>query len=386
MHTELRSSTRIAPQASRVLRRGTVLAIAFAAVACATVGTPGTPEPPSPAGEAAGPRPAAGWAVRTRQHVDLWLHGYALLQRDTARVPFFRRGYRERMRATRRQLGITTALDLNTDRLEARLAANPGLVNGQFVPLYFASFDDMRRVVDLFLRVEGEPRAAGSREGAYYVALLAASYPTGADREWLRIFTQSLAEENDRFYRQHWAAAHRTQASALSAVERLWRDTYARRFERFLSNSQQTRGEMLLSLPLDGEGRTIAATSDRPGIVVVQFPDDESSALEAIYVFAHEVVIPVATTAINDNVTPAERRSGVVDRYATHAAVRGGALLLERIAPEIAPAYMRYYLRAAGSPVGSTSEPRAAFINAFPLPELIIGALTRQLDIVLGGI
>ena len=386
MQTEPRSPTRSAPLASRFLRRGTVLAVAVAPLACATVGTPGTPEPSTPEGGVAGPPPAAGWAIRTRQHVDLWLHGYALLQRDTARVPFFRRGYRDRMRATRRQLGITTALDLNAERLEARLAANPALVNGQFVPLYFASFDDLRRVVDLFIRVEGEPRAAGSQEGAYYVALLAASFPTGADREWLRIFTQSLTEENDRFYRQHWTAAHRTQAPALSAVERLWRDTYSRRFERFLANTQQTRGEILLSLPLDGEGRTIAATSDRPGIITVQFPDDESTALEAIYGFAHEVVIPVATTAINDNVTPAEQRSGVVDRYAAHAAVRGGALLLERIAPEIAPGYMRYYLRAAGVPVGSTGEPRAAFLSAFPLPELIIGALTRQLDIVLGGI
>ncbi len=368
------------------VRQGIRLSFGLAILGCTTVGGQGAGEPPAPQVEPAGPPPTAGWVIRTRQHVDLWLHGYALLQRDTARVPFFRRGYRDRTLATRRQLGVTTALDLNAERLEARLATNPALVNGQFVPLYFASFDDIRRAVELFVRVEGDPRAAGNQEGAYYVALLAASFPTAADREWLRVFVQSLGEENDRFYNQHWTSAQRTQAPALAAVERAWRDTYGRRFERFLMNTQQTRGEILLSLPLNGEGRTIATSAGRPGIIAVQFPDDAATAIDAIYVFAHEAVIPVVTTAIADNVTPAEQRSGAADRYAAHAAVRGGALLLERIAPEVAQGYMRYYLRAAGVAVAASGDPRGAFAAAFPLPELIVSAATRQLEVVLGGI
>ncbi|MDQ3951327.1 MAG: hypothetical protein M3282_13420 [Gemmatimonadota bacterium] len=384
---QLSAPTRSGTRAIRLLaRRGTLLAGLVAPLACATLGTQAPAETSPTDTQPAGPPATAGWAIRTRQHVDLWLHGYALLQRDTARVPFFRRGYRDRMLAERRQLGVTTALDLNADRLTARLAANPALVNGQFVPLYFGSFDELRRAVDLFVRVEGEPRAAGSQEGAFYVALLAASFSTAADREWLRVFTQSLTEENDRFYRQHWTAAQRTQAPARAAVEGLWRDTYGRRFERFLTNTQQSRGEILLSLPLDGEGRTVAATGGRSGLIAVQFPEDASAAVEALYVFAHEVVIPVVNTAIADNVTPAEQRSGAADRYAAHAAVRGGALLLERVAPDLAQGYMRYYLRAAGAQVGATADPRTAFVAAFPLPELIISAATRQLEVVLGGI
>jgi hypothetical protein len=369
-----------------LVRRGTLITVLVAPLACATVGTQTPAGTPSAEPQPAGPPATAGWAIRTRQHVDLWLHGYALLQRDTARIPFFRRGYRDRMLAERRQQGVTTALDLNAERLTARLAANPALVNGQFIPLYFESLDELRRAVDLFIRVEGEARAAGSQEGAFYVALLAASFPGAADREWVRVFTQSLTEENDRFYRQYWTAAQRTQAPALAAVDGLWRDTYGRRFERFLSNTQQTRGEILLSLPLDGEGRTIAGTAGRPGLIAVQFPDDATTAVEALYVFAHEAVIPVINTAIADNVTPAEQRSGVADRYASHGAVRGGALLLQRIAPELAPGYMRYYVRAAGVPLTATADPRPAFIAAFPLPELIISAATRQLEVVLGGI
>jgi hypothetical protein len=357
-----------------------------APLACATVGTQAPADIPTGQTATPGPPATAGWAIRTRPHVDLWLHGYALLQRDTARIPFFRRGYRDRMLTERRRLGVTTALDLNVERLTQRLTTNPALVNGQFLPLYFESFEEMRRAADLFVRVEGEPRAAGSQEGAYYVALLAAAFPSPADREWLRLFTQSLSEENDRFYRQYWTSAHRTRAGALAGVERLWADTYGRRFERFLTNTQQTRGEILLSLPLNGEGRTLPASGGRPALVAVQFPDDADEAVEALYVFAHEVVIPVVSTAIADNVTPAEQRSGVADRYASHGAVRVGALLLERVAPELAQGYMRYYLRAAGSAVGATGDPRSAFLTAFPLPELIVGAATRQLEVVLGGI
>jgi hypothetical protein len=367
-------------------RRGALVVALMAPAGCAPIGTQAPSSPPVPETQTAGPPATAGWAVRTRQHVDLWLHGYALLQRDTARVPFFRRGYRDRVLAERRQQGITTALDLNADQLTTRLASNPALVNGQFVALYFSSFDDIRRAVDLFVRVEGQPRAAGSQEGAFYVALLAGSFPTAADREWLRVFTQSLAEENDRFYRQYWTAAQRTRASALAAVEGLWRDTYGRKFERFLTNTQQNRGEILLSMPLDGEGRTVSATAGRRGYVAVQFPDDAANAIEALYVFAHETVIPVVNTAITDNVTPAEQRSGVADRYAAHGAVRCGALLIERIAPELTAGYMRYYLRAAGLSAGATADPRASFVAAFPLPELIISAATRQLEVVLGGI
>src|SRR3954469_19327236 len=36
-------------------------------------------------------QPGIIWPVKTREHVDLWLHGFALLQEDTTFVPFFRR-------------------------------------------------------------------------------------------------------------------------------------------------------------------------------------------------------------------------------------------------------------------------------------------------------
>src|SRR5919204_1613922 len=88
----------------------------FAVVSCAPAvstggGTGGgTPSPSQ--------TQARFWPVLTRLHVDLWLHGYAMLLRDTATVPVFRRGYREHMEALKAQRNIRTMLDANRDRLQ----------------------------------------------------------------------------------------------------------------------------------------------------------------------------------------------------------------------------------------------------------------------------
>ena len=46
---------------------------------------------------------------------------------------------------------------------------------------------------------------------------------------------------------------------------------------------------------------------------------------------------------------------------------------------------MRHYLAATGAtpPAG---DPTAAFTAAFPLPQPILDAIARQIDVVLGGI
>jgi hypothetical protein len=92
----------------------------------------------------------------------------------------------------------------------------------------------------------------------------------------------------------------------------------------------------------------------------------------------------IANSAIADNMTPAERRTGTTTHYEQAAAVRAGALLLERTVPTVLPGYMRYYLQQAGRP--SPSDPRGAFVTTFALPEAVVAAIARQLDVVLGGI
>ena len=328
-------------------------------------------------------QPGVVWGVKTREHVDLWLHGYALLQEDTTFVPFFRRGYTMNMTVMKNRANVVTQLDANRDKLRSRLSVNPQLINAQFVPLAFSSWNELTQTVDLFVRANGNPRAASSQEQANAIAFLAAYFQTGADRDWLRLFVQSLNDESSRFYHSYWLQQQRERANVVELVDTLWQRTYRPRMQRFLNNTQQGNGTILLSLPLDGEGRSVS-NGKQSNVITVTFPERPNDAVEAIYVVAHEAVGNLASTAVTDNITPEQRRTGLGERYQSSAAVRAGALLIQRIAPEALDGYMRYYLRSVNRPVGSNVA--ATFTSTFSIPDTVRDALTRQLDVVLGGI
>ena len=250
-------------------------------------------------------------------------------------------------------------------------------MNAQFIPLYFSSLDELVQAMDLLERSDGDPRAASNQETASLIQLLAGYFPLPADRDWARLFVQSIRDENNRFYRAYWDQQQRERAPVIAAVSNQW-NTYRARLERFLNNTSQTGGEIVLSLPLDGEGRTLTAGKQR-NTTAVTFPMRSSDALEAIYVITHEIVGQIVQTAVSDNVTPTETRAGLTDRYVAAGAVRGGALLLQKVAPELVPGYQAYYLASA-------NRSRTSFETAFQLPVAIRDAIARQIDVVLGGI
>lgn len=371
------------------------LFVCAAVVALGAACAGGVSPSPNPAPDATGlPRPTptggltpllnAVWPVRTREHVDLWLHGYAMLTSDTTLVPYFRRGYAERMAEVRRQRSVSTQLDANRATLRGRLIVNPSLAtSGQFLPMYFESWDQMRQVIELFVRAGGNPGASNDPTTRTYLALLAASFPAGADREWLRLFTASVDDESRRFYHDYWTAELRSRASLTGHVDTLWQRQWRPALTRFLNNTQQQSGEVYLSLPLGGEGRTVHFGKQQ-NAAAVAFPDERDQADAMLYVFAHEIVGAVASAAIDDNTTPADRRAGATSRYEQSAAVRGGALLLDRTIPGVVPGYMRYYLQQAGRT--PPTDPRAMFTQVFAVPDAVRDAMARQLEVILGGI
>jgi len=327
------------------------------------------------------PNRPAPWPVVTRSHVDLWLHGYATLLRDTATVPVFRRGYREQVRALKAQRNITTLLDNNRDRLQARLGLSPNLINGQFLPMYFASWDQMQQVINLFLHSNGNPQAATDRAMAQFFAVLAQSYSSAADREWLRMYAESMEDERRKFFQEFWTSEHATRVAHVRAVDSLWQGGLRQRLQRFLNNTQQESGDFVLAITLGGEGRTVNFSS-RQNAIAVTMPDSEPN--DAFFVFAHEATSSLVISAVNDNTTPTEQRSGLAARYITAGAVRGGAMLLQRVAPELAAGYARYYLMQAGQP--ASGDVIARLSTFFVLPDLVRQAIDRQLEVVLGGL
>ena len=338
--------------------------------------------PPSSAQLPGASMQAVKWPLRTREHVDLWLHGFAMISEDTSPVPFFRRGYRQALAAARNKASAVTDLDVNRDALARRLRENPALVNAQFLALSFRTWDDLAAAVGAFVKAEGNPKKARSKEDAALFAMLAHLFPAAADREFARTLTSALQNEKDVFFHTWWVDEMRRRERTLAAVDSAWR-VLRPRMQRFLDHSEQPNGELILALALEGEGRS-AFDPREAGQVAVGFPDSPEQAMDALYAFAHEVVGPLAGPAIEDNTTPAEKRSGAATVIGSYALVRGGALLLARLSPELATGYAKFYLRVAG--VAFDGDPMAALARVFPIPAPMLDSIGRQISISLGGI
>lgn len=363
---------------SRVFPAG--LAVLLSVSAC--VPSSSTPDalPSAPA--------AAKWPVKVQPHVDLWLHGFGMITTDTLPVPLFHRGYRDSMTVIKNRKNAFTTLDANRQELSERLGTTPALVNAQFLVFSFPDWESLSRAIDVFLKADGDPQRGADQESAALISFFRAQFPTVADRQWLRRFHDGLVDERASFYQAFWTNTLRERNNVLVAVTALWDQQYRDRFARFLGSTQQRSGEMILSLPLGPEGRA-AGGREGQSLVAVPFPGRVDDAREAVLVFAHEVVGSTAGSAVNDNTTPAEKRSGASDRYVAFAQVRGGAILLENIAPELVAAYVRYYLAQGGHRIGALdtkAQRTAALAAAYPLPKAVLDGMTRQIEIALGGI
>jgi hypothetical protein len=347
---------------------------------------PGTaPSPPS--ADAGGPvqLPATsrGWRIEAREHVDLWLHGFALLQGDSSLIPYFKPGYGSELSELRRGRGISTQLDDNTLVLRSRLAQNPNLISAQFVALYFASWTDLRVGTERFLRDGGNVRAAQSNQGLRMYATLATYFPTAADRDWLGLFVRSLDDERTRFHRDWWSGEQQARGAVLARFTSEWNGRYAAAFGRLLAASSQREGAIVLSLPLGGEGRTLNV-GQRDNFVTVGFPSSVDASAEILYAIAHEIVGGIAATVVRDHTSAAADRSGEGATWTALAPVRAGLMLLERVAPELADGYRAYYLQLARQ--SRAADLAAQFTRIFPLPAALVTALEREIQMVLDGI
>ncbi len=368
----------IKPRAVRFVRLS-CLCLFPALSACGPV-RPATPPVPVPA--AANSAATRAWPIKTREHVDLWLHGFAMVTEDNAPVPLFERGYRDAMTVTKNSRGLLTRLDEGRAELSRRYKANPAYQGAQFAALYFGSLPELMTAAQLAVTMDGDPRKATSREAQAIFTLFNAFFPNKADREWFKLFLDALTDEQQKFYHDWWMVQQRERAAALTAADQQWM-ALRPKLQPFLSGTKQPTGDLLLSLPLSGEGRTVRENGQQ--VIAVGLPSTAANASDALFCFVHEAVATLADGQVGDQTTPAEKRSGVAEKLLAMATVRGGALLLAAAAPELMPAFQRFYLRVAGV-VAPAGNPGALFNATFPVPDAVLDGMKKQVDILLGGI
>jgi hypothetical protein len=355
---------------------GTLLIGVFALQGCA--GTQSSAAPLRPV--VRGPQ----WPVKTREHVDLWLHGFALISDDTATVPLFARGYATQLTIEKNQRRVYTVLDSTRVTLQAMLRTRPQLEGAQFAALYFASWPEMKQAFDYFLKAEGEPRNASNREVQGIIAFLAQQFPRKEDRAFAELFVAALSDEQADFHHQWWLEQQRSRTAGLAAADSLWQSKWRPALQPYLNHTQQGNGDLLVSLVLAGEGRAVPAGKNLSQYAV-SWPATADAAEEMLFTFAHEAASPIAAVAVNDHLTPAQQREGTGARLAATGLVRGGALIVEKIDPALAERYARFYLVQAGKAVPSTGA-LAALAAAFPMPDDMVASMKRQIDLAFTGI
>lgn len=327
---------------------------------------------------------APQWPVKTREHVDLWLHGFALIQDDTATVPLFDRGYRERITVIKNSRSIVSDLDTSSARLGALVANRPTLLGAQFLALYFGTWEELVQAFEYFFRAEGDPNRSNSQEVRAIIAFIGQNFPRPADREFARLFVAGLQSEREKFHHEWWLAEQRSRIAAFTAADSLWQRQWRPALQRYLNHTQQASGDLILTLTLGGEGRAVPAGKN-DNQYAVSWPTTADSAEILLFSFAHEVAGAVAQVAVNDNLTPAQQRTGLGAQYSSAGLVRGGALLVERVEPGMGERYARWYLAQMGrsAPIGGALGALAA---AFPMPDEMIESMRRQIEISFSGI
>jgi hypothetical protein len=369
----------------RVRRRTLLVALTLAAL---DLGAPGLSSnhdlwAQRPAEASRGAAADIRWPVRTREHVDLWLHGFAMISDDSSQVPLFDRHYKATLTQAKSTAKVFSELDANHDLLAKRLQDNPALLNAQFLPLYFSTWADLENALELFVRAEGNPRNAKNDKDAAAIAFVANSFTGKEDRDFARRFLAGLRSERDLFFHEWWLAETKRRDRTFEMIDSLWQKEYRPKLQSYLNNTKLGNGELILALSLDAEGRTITEGKQQ-NRVAVGFPTARENAGDVLFAFAHEAVSSLTAASVDDNTTPAEKRSGAAAKLAGTANVRGGALLVAKVSPDLAPRYAAYYLRAAGIAPGS--DVMATFARSFPLPAGMLESIERQIAIAFGGI
>ena len=325
------------------------------------------------------------WPIKVREHVDLWLHGYALVSDDTAQVPLFRRGYRDSLIVVRNVARVGSRLDTVAAGLRQTLRATPALLNGQFYPLHFSNFATLRISLQQLTEAKGEVKAVRNRDDQQRVALAANYFGTQPMREFAEQLSVGLESESQRFFHANWLETQRMRSPVLARADSLWRTAWFPKLAGFLRGTGQRNGEIIVSPAVEGEGRTIVVDPTAGVSMVVTLPPSVNRTTEVLYGIVHEAVGAFAATAVTENITPRQKSAGAGDRMQTAASIRAGMLLLQRTLPAEVDGYARFYLRVLGKPVPAMHA-EAALEAAVPLPQDVLDTMVKQLDLYLGGL
>lgn len=305
-------------------------------------------------------REAPHWVVRSDAFAELWYHGLATVGADDyGPLPLYSASYVRTVRESKRARALITPLDSAARTLHVAFAGDSSFDALHFVPLYFVGTEPGAALTAL------REALADNREGsavplalAARAAAVARSIAGTRNRQALLIFVDALAVEWRDVVRDG-RASWQPSSLALGELQRSWDSRFAMPLSSYLAASGRSRGTIVVVPALGREGRV---ASLRGGISVVMVGADPVAGVDDAPLFA---AVRELAFALLDELPPSRLTAGhgrlAAEREREVAAVRGGAMLLEAVAPSLAPSYRRVFM------AGAASERKRTFERQFPL-------------------
>ncbi len=321
--------------------------------------------------------PAPSWIVRARPQLDLWYHALATIGIENEQVlPKYNPDYAAEMTRIKRDLGMfPTPLDSMSDYFRSRLESSSEVEFFDKAPLYFptASPEEMLSALEAVAdrrAYQPDRLVPAVRIGAILATQV---FQSGSSRRVLKRFVTTLRQEWDVFYRDYWHENIHADSAERAALDEFWTTMVAPGLEAFLQRLRLDGGDIVVSPSVGPEGRLWEGDpmGREDNQIVVWNPSDVGPR-DPAYNVVKEACYALVDQMVEDLV---EDRKEIAD-VRMNAAVRCGALVLDRYAPIMSAGYRRAMMRSVSA--DSVTATVSRFEERFQLEPNVLEALRSE--------
>jgi hypothetical protein len=286
------------------------------------------------------------------------------------------------MRTEKEKAGVfPTPLDEQSGYFREAFRQDSGMEVLHFLPLYFAeaSRTELFAALEgLVVTREGIPPARTPRTELGLMAI-GSTLPTHAQRLLLGEFLVALRAEWEGFYQTFRRGTVTELDTSGSVLQSLWDRTFSAKLAPFLDGLGLSGGTVALSPAIGDEGRIFSgvAQNSTDNVLVVAPPKAGEDHRVVIFSMLRELSFPLVRRVLGQSEGLEGSRQDEEER-AARAAVRSGALILERFLPEELSAYQQFFLSRAGHPSPSQGALGEAFADAYPLESALVQGLREE--------
>ncbi len=298
--------------------------------------------------------------------------------------PLYNPGYPSEVGKAKEAAGLRrTRLDAQLGRFRDAFRRDPAFEVFHFLPLYFpqAGRTEIFTALELLAGTdEGIPRAPSART-AFGLAAVGSVLTTPGQRRVLGDFVLALVDEWAEFYEAQWHGQAGRRQEVEGSLRTLWGDQFGPALTPFLNGVGMPGGMVVLIPSIGAEGRIFGGSPQDRGdnVLMVAAPSASAEAPEAVFSMLRELSFPLVRQVMEQvGVTAGNPNEDEI--LAARAAIRSGALVLEKTRPENLTQYQRFYLSQIAESPPSGVDLASAFGEAFSLAAEFEAALRREIS------